>query len=402
LFVLAAFVSFAPPLLAQFEMPDMKQMSGIPRPVGDLPDGAVSVRVIRGDLSNNITGHKVELRVGGKVLTANTDDTGRAQFNGVAPAGATVKAATDVDGEHLESQEFPAPSKGGVRLMLVATDKTKGPATTPNAAPVSGQVIIGTQSRIVVEPGDENVAVYYLLDINNSARAPVNPTTPFTFDMPKGAIATTLMEGSSPLAVVTGSHVRVNGPFPPGRTFVQVACELPQSNGRVRIAQAFPANMEQLAVIVKKVGDAKVVSPQLTRQQEFTAENNEVYIASTGGAITASQPVSIEISGLPHHSPVGRWTALTLAVAIVLTGLWGSRRSEDDGASLAAERKRLVAKRDKLLNELVRLENDHRTGRADARRYATRREELIAALEQVYGALDTDDTGPEPADRAAA
>jgi hypothetical protein len=29
-----------------------------------------------------------------------------------------------------------------------------------------------------------------------------------------------------------------------------------------------------------------------------------------------------------------------------------------------------------------------------------RREELIAALERIYGALDGDDTGPEPADRA--
>ena len=33
------------------------------------------------------------------------------------------------------------------------------------------------------------------------------------------------------------------------------------------------------------------------------------------------------------------------------------------------------------------------------RRYATRREELVAALEHVYGALDTDDTSPEPATR---
>jgi hypothetical protein len=29
-------------------MPDPKQMSGIPRPVGDLPDGSITVLVVRG------------------------------------------------------------------------------------------------------------------------------------------------------------------------------------------------------------------------------------------------------------------------------------------------------------------------------------------------------------------
>src|ERR1700730_8312392 len=115
-------------LSAQFQMPDPKQMSGIPRPVTELPNGAISVRLIRGQLSNNITNHPVELHVGAKVMTVNTDADGRAQFTGLTP-GSSVKAVSVVDGERLESQEFPAPTQGGVRLMLVATDTTKGPAT---------------------------------------------------------------------------------------------------------------------------------------------------------------------------------------------------------------------------------------------------------------------------------
>src|SRR5215468_3941537 len=111
-------------VLAQFQMPDPKQMSGIPRPVDDLPSGSISVRLIRGQLSNNITNHPVKLQVGDKTLTVNTDDAGRAQFDKIAP-GSTVKATADVDGEHLESQEFAAPPSGGIRLMLVATDPNK-------------------------------------------------------------------------------------------------------------------------------------------------------------------------------------------------------------------------------------------------------------------------------------
>src|SRR5438128_1423924 len=89
-----------------FAMPDAKEMSGIPRPVEDLPNGAISVRLIRGSLSNNIAGHDVKLVAGGKELTVKTDDSGRAQFNDVPP-GSTVRAVADVDGEHLESREFP-------------------------------------------------------------------------------------------------------------------------------------------------------------------------------------------------------------------------------------------------------------------------------------------------------
>ena len=86
-------------------------MSGIPRPVGDLPDGSMSVRVIRGSVTNSLPGQTVELRVGSKVQTAKTDDAGRVQFDKL-PAGETLKASATVDGEHLESQEFPAPAQG--------------------------------------------------------------------------------------------------------------------------------------------------------------------------------------------------------------------------------------------------------------------------------------------------
>src|SRR5215468_11674492 len=105
-------------------MPDPKMMSGIPRPVDDLPAGSISVRLIRGDLSNNITGHPVELHVGDKVQTVKTDDQGRAEFSGLTP-GATATAVAEVDGERLESQAFPIQAQGGIRLMLVATDKEK-------------------------------------------------------------------------------------------------------------------------------------------------------------------------------------------------------------------------------------------------------------------------------------
>lgn len=373
-------------------MPDPKQMSGIPRPVTDLPDRAISVRVIRGSLSNNIAGQPVQLRVGSKTVTVKTDDAGRAEFTDLT-TGDTAKASTDVDGEHLESQEFPVPAQGGVRLMLVATDKSKGPATEPNAPAIRGEVVITSESRVVMQPTEEAVDIYYLLDVSNSARVPVNPPRRFAFDLPQGAQGATIMEGSSPLATLQKNRLAIAGPFPPGHTFVQVAYELPAADGTASIAQVFPANIEQFGVVVKKVGDTAVASPQIASQKEMPAEG-ELFIAGSGRAVTAGAPLQLTVTGIPHHNSAPRWIALGLALAIIGVGVWASTAPEDDKAARAAERKRLVTRREKLLNDLVRFEQDRRHGKVDDRRYASRREELVVALEQIYGALDSDDTGP--------
>jgi hypothetical protein len=382
-----------------FAMPDPKTMSGIPRPVDDLPNGAISVRLIRGSLSNNLTGRPVDLHVGPKVITVKTDENGRAEFKDfiTGTAGATVKATADVDGEHLESQEFPAPTRGGIRLMLVATDPNKKDVPAPPAQ--TGPVSIGDQSRFVLQPREEAVDLFYLLDIANNQTAPVNPPTPFVFELPAGASGSTIMDGSSPQASVKGLHVTVAGPFAPGHTFVQVATSLAAEDGSIEIAQRLPANLDQLAVIVKKLGgETTLKSPQLKEQREMPADG-DVYIAATGGPVAAGQAIQLRVDGVPHHSQAPRRVALALALGVVLIGVWFATRPTGDAAARAGERARLIARREKLFNELARLDQDRRSGRADERRAAARREELVSALEHIYNALDSHDS-PDPAGRA--
>ena len=373
-------------LSAQFQMPDPKQMAGIPRPVNDLPDASISVRLIRGQLSNNIASHLVELHfANGRVIKVNTDDAGRAQFDKVPPG--VVKASADVDGEHLESQEFEAPKQGGIRLMLVATDKN-APKAAPEAPAVTGKITMSDNSRIVFEPGDENVALYYILELVNTSTNPVNPDPPFVFDMPKGAQGTTLLDGSSPIARTKGAHVSLAGPVPPGKTIIQLVAEMPVDSGTIDVTQTFPASMDRLAVLVKKVGETKLTSPTIERQQDFPNEG-QVVIGAMGGTIPAGKPIELHLTDLPHHSPAPRYTALTLAGGCVLLGVWAATREQDVG-SVDAERKRLVTRREKLFGELVKLERERRSGRNDERS-AARREELMAQLEHIYGALDDPD-----------
>ena len=182
-------------------------------------------------------------------------------------------------------------------------------------------------------------------------------------------------------------------------------CRFPPAD-RIEISQPFPATLAQLAVIVKKVGDTRLSSPQLAKQQEMPA-NGEMFIAAAGsGGIAAGQPVALSVTDLPHHSVAPRADR-----ALARAGHRGRRRlggaPADDPEDRGAARRALIARREKLFQELVRLEHDQRRGRGDQARYAARREELIAALEHVYGALDSDDpssracaagAGPQPRD----
>ncbi len=374
-------------LSAQFQMPDPKMMSGIPRPVDDLPSGSISVRLIRGQLSNNITNHVVELhQANGRVTRVSTDDAGRAQFDKL-PAGTSVKATADVDGEHLEAQDFLVPSQGGIPLMLVATDKN-APKAAPEAPAVTGTITLSDNSRIVFEPGDDDVAVYYILELVNNNTNPVNPNPPFAFDMPKGAQGTTILDGSSPIVRSNGAHISLGGPVPPGKSLVQIVAEMPTETGALDITQSFPAPMDHLAVLVKKVGDTKLESPSIERQQDF-AQQGEVVIGAMGGAVPAGKAIELHLVDLPHHSVVPRYTALAVAGVVLLAGAWAATRRQDD-AVLDAQRKTLVSRREKLFGELVKLERERRAGRGDERS-DKRREELLAQLEHIYGALDDPD-----------
>ncbi|MEQ1909588.1 MAG: hypothetical protein ABMA15_12245 [Vicinamibacterales bacterium] len=389
---------------AHAQMPDAKQMSGIPRPVTDLPNGSVSVRVIRGDMTQNLANQPVEMHSGGKVQTVNTDAEGRAQFDNLTP-GSPVKFATVVDGERIESQEFPAQSPGGVRLLLVATDPNAKPAPAAPAAPVvpavAGTVVIGGESRIIVETDEEVVTVYYLLDIVNSASAPVSPPAPFVFTLPTAANGTTVIRGSSERASNEGRTVTVVGPFPPGTTSIQVAAEYVSAEGRVELTQAFPADMPQVVVVAKKAGNMKLSSPQFDRSEETVIEGTAV-VLGVGRGLTAGQTMAVTISGLPHHSSVPRTVALTITSLILIVGVWAGTRTGTGVVDASSERKALTARREKLFQDLVRLEHDHRRGRGNQATYAARREDLLRALEHLYGALDDYDAGPDPAKRSSA
>ena len=363
--------------------PDPRQMSGLPLPDPGLPDGTITVRVIRGQITNNVPDQLVELRQGDAVETARTDAEGRATFL-TLNAGQPVQASTDLDGLSLQSQSFAAPGRGGIRVMLVGADL--GSAALPAQA---GTVTLGDESWIQVELIEESVEVYYFLQVVNPGDAPVDPLSPIAFDLPSGAVGTTLLRGASPRALVEGRRVELPGPFDPGSTPLHVAYILPYSGESLAIVQSFPVDLEALLISVEKWGSLDLVSSQINRRMELptSAGNGTPHMLGVGPRIATGRPLSVELVGLPSRSGVPSTVTLVVAIGILGCGVWGASRQPELTAA-SRRRESLEARKEKLLTDLVKVERQHRAGTIGSTKHATRRGELFGALERVYRELD--------------
>jgi hypothetical protein len=368
--------------------PDPRRMSGIPLPDPGLPVGTVSVRVIRGQMTNNVPDQPVEMRVGDAIEVVSTDAAGRAVFAALAP-GATATAATELDGVRLESQPFAVPERGGTRLLLVGAG---GGDADPLAAVEAGDVTFGPDSRVAVELGEESVTVFYYLDIVNAGDAPVDPGEPIRLTLPAGALGTTALGESAPSTRVEGAVVSLPGPFRSGVTPLRLAFALPYTGDSLALAQTLPVDLEALLLVVEKWGDMNVASDQISRRADMGPDaigGDTTYIFGAGPRVLAGVPVTFEISGLPHHSQTPAMLALTLAAVMLFAGVWGAAGATGDESG-RNRRKRIEARRDQLFGDLVKLERQRGASRIGATKYASRRGTLIAALEGVYRELDAD------------
>jgi hypothetical protein len=338
-----------------------------------------------------VTGQTVELSGGAAPKTATTDGSGRAEFSGLRP-GTRVKATTTVDGERLESLEFEVPATGGIRVALVATDpavqkQADDDRGRAQAAAQPGTIVLGDRTRFVFEMGEEVLNAFAILEILNNKSVPVQPAAPVIFELPAASVGAGILEGSSPQGTIEGKHVTVAGPFAPGATLVQFGYTLPFKGATLRLEQKLPVPLAQVSVLAQKVGDMQLESPQFAEHREMPLQDL-LFIVAKGPALRAGDTLSLRFNGLPHHPVWPQNVALTLALLVLAGGLWGSTRTGRPAALERERRSRLEARRDHLFSELTAIEEQHRAQAIDPDRYATRRRELIAALERVYAEMD--------------
>jgi hypothetical protein len=368
-------------------MPDPALIHGRAIPAAELPQGTVTVRVVREAIGNNVAGQPIRLTVNGAARNATTDDQGRAEFPNL-PAGAEVRADAAIGGESLVSDVFMVPASGGLRVILVAGLKEAAArkdeeASAAAAAPaVPGVVVLGPNSRMLMEFSDDALQMFYVLDILNNARNRVDTGGPLIIDLPEGAGGAAVLQGSSPAATVSGDRLTITGPFAPGITSVQVGFQLRHDSPNLTVQQTWPIPMQQLTVAMEKVGSASMSSPQFSTVGEVKAETGTPFLLASGPAVPAGGTVTVQLTGLPAHNPMPSYLALALAAAIIACGGWFAF-----GARLPAKdpRPKLVARRKALLAELTAIETRHRAGGAVD---DVRRRRMLAELEQIYGELD--------------
>lgn len=376
-------------------MPDPSAIHGQAIPAAELADGTVTVRVVREAIGNNITGQEVSLTSEGRTRTVTTDDQGRAEFTNL-PIGAQATAQANVTGESLTSIPFTVPARGGLRVILVAglaqaAERRRLEAEAELAEPAQkGVVVLGPQTRIVGEFQDDTLTLFYILDVVNSARTRVDIGGPLMIDLPTGAGGAAAMQGSSPNTTIAGDRVTVTGPFAPGSTSVQVGFQLRNVGPDYTLQQTFPVPLQQVTFALQQIGDVSMRSAQFAETNNVNSETGSVFIMANGPALAAGTPLVVEMTGIPAHSTVPRYTALTLAGLIFAIGGWlafGGKGEEKN------TRQRLIAQRDTLLGELAQLEERRRAGR-DTAKHSSRRTRILSELEQVYGELDETGAGP--------
>lgn len=381
-------ILLASPAFAQIATPDAGAMAGLPLPAGDVPDASVTVRVLRERMGNNIEGQLVTLRVGTDSRTATTDAQGRAQFTGL-PVGTTVQATATVDGEVLTSQEFPVPAKGGIRVALISgiqkvADAEKAAAAAAAKEPARpGVVEFGPESRIIFEFQNDTLTVFYLLDVINNARTPIDIGGPILMELPTGASGVSTMAGSSPTASVRGDILTITGPFAPGKTSAQVGFSLPQAGAATVVEQKWPIALAQLMVAAEKAGPMQMSSPQLPEVREMTSDG-QVFLMGNGGRMNAGDTLVVNLSGMPAHSEWPRTVALAAAALVFAIGLW---MSLSPAAARASEEAKLETRRERLLAEVVALERKKRQKPLSAAD-ETRLQRLTSDLEKIMAALD--------------
>jgi hypothetical protein len=383
----------AAPAVAQIAMPDPSAIAGTPLPAPELPDATVTVRVVRERMGNNIAGQIVTLTVGGASRTATTDAQGRAQFDGLPP-GTPAQATATVDGEVLRSREFAVPAKGGVRIALIAgiqaaAAKEQAAADAGAREPARpGVVEFGPESRIILEFQDDRLTLFYLLEVVNNARTPIDIGGPLIVELPTGAAGAVMLQGSSPKASVLGDRMTIVGPFPPGKLAAQVGFSLPNAGADLELRQTWPAAIEQVFVAAEKIGPMTMTSAQLTDVRDMQTEGG-VFIMGTGGRLKSGDTLVVNLTGMPAESHTARNAGVAIVLLILAIGLW---LAMTPGAARAAQDSKLAEKRERLLADIVALERKRRK-KGLSEPDEARLQRLTSDLERVLASLDRTPTG---------
>ena len=371
-------------------MPAINPLRGQPaKPDDKIAPGTVEAR-ISGPDGKPIVGQKVTLVSVGKdqklsQRDTQTDAKGVAKFDKI-PASADVGylVAFKYEGVPYNSAPFKMPDKPGLSVELRAFPPTKD----------SSQVLLGPATHIVMLVEDERLDVMENLVIENRGDATWDPgPSGLFFELPAGVMGIQNAGGEDAppqFKIVEKKGVAWMGPVPPGRMQIRFAFGLPLAR-EITFAQKMPLAMESVHIITDRIDDLVVDGPVVQAKKEIDDKGRKLWLLGQDDKLAAGGTVELTLHNLPLPDKRGAWAALAISLCI---GLWGFVMAREPArASAGDKRRKLEERREKLLGELVTLEEQRAAGRIDEAKWKPRREDLVGSLERVYRELDAEELG---------
>jgi hypothetical protein len=178
----------APAADAPPQMPDPRQMSGIPRGDPQDPPGQLTVRVIQGSIVMNAPAgtlvHLVGVAADGRVLHSTKPITseGRALFTGLATDGSIAYYAAALlpragDHDRLMSQVITMPPQVGLRVMLAGLDPESTEPPVDDLAPPGAARLPAGEVMVSVAGDVADVTEVRLVDLADPAAVRKSPVS---------------------------------------------------------------------------------------------------------------------------------------------------------------------------------------------------------------------------------
>jgi hypothetical protein len=351
----------------------------------ELPPGELVVRVVD-EGTKPLQGLQVSLhhadRDTEKVETLKeqkTDEQGTVRFAGLATGpGDGYLASVVREGARMISQPLRLIKSHGSLVVLMAR----------KASPETDKLRIGESSHVLMEMQDDAIQVMEILQLENPLQqAVVAGEGGVRIPLPEGALSPQVVPGEGGQAppvtidMSQGAPEAVwQGPVPPGASEIRIGLLL-RHGGSLRFRQRVSVPWASVRVVIEKTPELGAEAPGYEpRERPFMGRS---LLLLDGPAQSSGGVIEFSLSGLPYSTPLFRYLAALVALAIAVAfAVLALRAPRTD---TRAAREKLEQRRRDLMEQILRLEDEAQKKGASK---GKTREQLVAELEQVYRELD--------------
>ena len=276
---------------------------------------------------------------------------GTAKFEGLK-SGSDIGylIAVERDGGRQQSQPFQLSAEHGSVLAMTVRAITRDRAGLK----------LGPSSHIIFEPQDDSVQIIENLQLQNSQDRAVDPgPAGLRVPLAVGALSPQVMPGGPPQLTVDASQAGPpvllwKGPIPPGDTALSVGFVL-KHHGTLKFQQQMAVAADGIRIVAIKLPDLKIDGVSDSEDRKWNGRDLVVASAIVPGA---GGSLEITLHGLPTDFYQLRIIAVLLALAIGLGFAYlAIYRTSDESAETDRRRQALMAQREALLDEVIRLED---------------------------------------------